>query len=227
MKQKFRRYKGRVFGRSKSRVPRVLLGVLLAAALIVAGYFFTRWMAGILSQETSSDGHSSSESSVSFGSSSSDVPSSTTTPATVPTTPPTSSTAGTTAPTAPPASLTGQQIADLAVSLIGTDYQLGAAGPTAFDNVGFVYYCFKQANIVLPRRVSALLEQGTPVEQVNLQPGDVVFFSNTIGKPADYIGIYVGDGRFVASNRPGRPTSRQSLTNAYFQPRYITARRYG
>lgn len=136
----------------------------------------------------------------------------------------------TTAPTVSPdpgASATGTAIAALANSLVGTTFQLGGVGPDKFDNPGFVYYCYQQNGITVPRKASAMSQSGTAVGRDSLQAGDIVVFSNEIGGEADFVGIYVGSGQFVSCNNPSQPTGVYSLETGYWSERFLTARRYG
>lgn len=150
---------------------------------------------------------------------------STTKPSTAVTSPANSTSAGgaTAAPVGQP---TGNPVADLARSLIGTAFEVGASGPTTFDNSGFVYYCFKQNGITLPRRTAGMFQTGSPVEKGSLQPGDAVFFSLDESGEASFAGIYVGGEQFVACNNENSPTKQQSLKTGYFAERYVGARRY-
>ena len=56
-------------------------------------------------------------------------------------------------------------------------YKYGAAGPNHFDCSGFVYYCFGQHGIKLPRSSRDMFLVGQKVKKEDLQPGDLVFFS--------------------------------------------------
>ena len=132
-----------------------------------------------------------------------------------------------TAPTQPTTGTdTGSKIADLAVSLVGTSFKMGGVGPTEFDNPGFVYYCYRQQGITIPRRAPGMAQAGTEVAKDQLQPGDVVIFSNDIGGEPAFVGIYIGNQQFVACNNPETTTKIQKMNNNYFTSRYITARRY-
>ena len=127
----------------------------------------------------------------------------------------------------PGSSATGSAIAALANSLVGTSFKLGGVGPAEFDNPGFVYYCYRQNGITVPRKASAMAAGGREVVRDALQAGDIVVFSNEIGGTADFVGIYIGSGQFVSCNNPSQPTGAQSLSSGYWSERFLTARRYG
>lgn len=119
----------------------------------------------------------------------------------------------------------GNAIAQTAISLIGTPYQSGGTGPDAFDNPGFVSYCYKQAGYSVTRRASAMLNFGVEAPLSALQPGDILLFCNEIGGEAQFVGIYIGGDQFVACNNPESPTKAQKLDKKYWLPRLLTARR--
>lgn len=129
-------------------------------------------------------------------------------------------------PTSPPVSGSGTDIAALAESLVGTPFEWGAAGPDSFDNSGFVYYCYRENGVDLPRLTRDMYAAGTAVEEADLQPGDVVFFSVDTPGEAQFAGIYLRNGLFVSSNNEEQPTRVYALSLAYFAERYVGARRY-
>lgn len=65
-----------------------------------------------------------------------------------------------------------------------------------------------------------MFKAGTAVEMKDLQPGDVVFYSMETEGNAEYAGIYVGDGQFVAANNPDSPSSLQTMSWKYFTDRF-------
>ena len=121
---------------------------------------------------------------------------------------------------------TADSVAALAQSLIGAEYEWGAVGPDTFDNSGFVYYCFKESGITLPRKTADMFASGTAVEQEDLLPGDLVFFTYNEDESASYVGIYIGDGQFVAENNEDSPVCIHDMTLDYYTQIYIGARRY-
>lgn len=153
----------------------------------------------------------------------------TTEPTTVPTTEATTApTEETTLPTTEPVvSSLGEKVAALAREQIGTAYVHGGTSPEGFDTSGLVYFCFKENGITLPRTIDGQVARGQEIRREDLLPGDVVFFWNENEGEAEYVGIYVGDGKFVAARNPEKPTGEMDLNGSYFSPRFVTARRYG
>ncbi len=123
------------------------------------------------------------------------------------------------------ASESGKAIAQLAVSLIGTPFVAGGAGPDGFDNPSFVVYCYKQNGYTVPRKASAMATWGEDVPPDQLQAGDILVFANDIGGEAQFCGIYIGNEQFVSCNNPETPTAAQKLDAKYWGPRFIGARR--
>jgi cell wall-associated NlpC family hydrolase len=66
---------------------------------------------------------------------------------------------------------------------------------------------------------------GTAVESEDLLPGDLVFFTYNEDKSASYVGIYLGDGQFIAENNEKQPVRIQDMTLDYYKEIYIGARR--
>ena len=114
-----------------------------------------------------------------------------------------------------------------AVSLVGSPYRLGGTSPdTGIDCSGFVDHVFRQiTGIALPRDSQAISEATQPLDQADLQPGDLVFF-NTLNRAFSHVGIYLGDDRFVhaTSSRTGSVMVSR-LTDRYWQQRFDGARR--
>ncbi len=156
----------------------------------------------------------------------------TTAPTTATPTSPTEKDAVTTAPTT--AGTTAVQtdtpakgsVEELAKSLIGSPYKLGASGPKEFDNSGFLVYCYGQKGIALPRFTSEIAKKGTPVEMDALKPGDAVFFYNDTPGAAQFAGIYVGNNEFVSCDNEEKPVVVHNISYPYFKDRFVGARRF-
>jgi cell wall-associated NlpC family hydrolase len=109
----------------------------------------------------------------------------------------------------------------------GVPYVWGGASPqTGFDCSGLVQWAFGQVGKVLPRTTQTQWAAGQPIQPLQLQPGDVVFFQGTDGPGITHDGIYVGGGQFVHAADPSTGLTTSSLTNAYWASHYAGARRY-
>ncbi|MGA9872428.1 MAG: C40 family peptidase [Rhodococcus sp. (in: high G+C Gram-positive bacteria)] len=101
---------------------------------------------------------------------------------------------------------------------IGKPYVWGATGPDGFDCSGLVVWAYEQVGKTLPRSSQAQAAGGTPVDQRDLQPGDVVLFYSD----ASHVGIYAGNGNVLHASTFGVPVKVQSMAS---WP-YYGARRY-
>lgn len=110
-------------------------------------------------------------------------------------------------------------------------YKYGAAGPKHFDCSGFVYYCFGQYGIKLPRSSRDMFLVGQKVKKEDLQPGDLVFFSR--GKlEIGHVGIVIEtniDGnhnfRFIHSSTYKTNVRVDNSISPNYATRYKGARR--
>ncbi len=113
-----------------------------------------------------------------------------------------------------------------AVSLADTPYRYGgSSSESGFDCSGYVGHVFRhELGIALPRTSRQISRVGEPLNQSELQPGDLVFY-NTLREPFSHVGIYVGDGKFVHSPRTGERVRVEQMQVRYWQSRYNGARR--
>jgi hypothetical protein len=117
-------------------------------------------------------------------------------------------------------------IVQMALGFQGVPYQWGGASPQGFDCSGLVQYVFGKAGINLPRTTYNQINVGANVGIQQLQPGDLVFFDTDRSKAGpDHVGIYIGQGKFIAAPRPGQGVQISSLTDPYYQSRFYGARR--
>ncbi|WP_018924108.1 NlpC/P60 family protein [Salsuginibacillus kocurii] len=116
-----------------------------------------------------------------------------------------------------------QNVIDAGKEQLGTPYQMGGTTPSAFDCSGFTQHAFSAAGIDLPRTAAEQYNVGESVNQDELQPGDLVFFT-TYSSGASHNGIYIGGNEFIhASSSQG--VSITSMNNPYWSERYLGARR--
>ncbi|MBW3114352.1 C40 family peptidase [Bacillus sp. MCCB 382] len=118
---------------------------------------------------------------------------------------------------------TGNEVVNLAKEHIGTPYKFGGTTPAGFDCSGFLYYVYGQLGIKLPRTSSEQYQVGQKVSKANLQPGDLVLFSNTYKPGISHAGIYVGDNQFISAENAGIKIS--SLDNPYWGPKFTAGKR--
>ncbi len=86
-----------------------------------------------------------------------------------------------------------------AESRLGDWYQWGAAGPNTFDCSGLIMWAYAQVGISLPHYSGAQYNDTTHIPMSDLQPGDLVFFSN----PDEHVAMYVGNGDIIEAPHTG------------------------
>lgn len=113
-----------------------------------------------------------------------------------------------------------------ALGFLGVPYRLGGnTVDTGFDCSGFVRAMFQQTvGLVLPRKAEQQAAATEKIERTDLQPGDLVFF-NTLKRAFSHVGIYVGEGKFIHSPRPGGEVRVENMGVAYWNHRFDGARR--
>ncbi|MEO9240304.1 MAG: NlpC/P60 family protein [Jatrophihabitantaceae bacterium] len=92
---------------------------------------------------------------------------------------------------------------------LGKPYVYGAAGPDSFDCSGLTMWAWGAAGVSLPHNAATQQGLGTPVNQADLQPGDLVFF----GSPAYHVAIYLGQGMIIHAPTTGDVVKIVSLSN--------------
>lgn len=118
------------------------------------------------------------------------------------------------------------QVVSIAKKYLGSRYVYGGASPSGFDCSGFVMYVYKQIGISLPRTSTAQSKVGTAVSKANLQPGDIVCFSNyRTGKGIGHSGIYIGNGQFIHASTEKTGVITSSINGGSHAKRFVTARR--
>lgn len=113
-----------------------------------------------------------------------------------------------------------------AMGFLGVPYKRGGTTvETGFDCSGFVRSVYEQSvGLLLPRKAEQQAAATQRIEKTELQPGDLVFF-NTMRRAFSHVGIYVGDGKFIHSPKPGAEVRVESMGVNYWERRFDGARR--
>lgn len=101
----------------------------------------------------------------------------------------------------------------------GDAYSYGAAGPSAFDCSGLIFYSYRRAGFDVPRTSGAQAAYTRRIAKQDMRPGDLMFFSNSGG--VYHAAIYLGskNGQAVMLNSPGsgqRVTVGAPWTSSWF-----------
>jgi cell wall-associated NlpC family hydrolase len=108
---------------------------------------------------------------------------------------------------------------------LGYRYVFGGTTPAGFDCSGFVYYLHRQQGIPLSRGMFGQYAAGPHIPMNQLEPGDIVFFSNTYMPGLSHNGIYIGGGKFIHAADESTGVIITSLSSAYWASRYSGATR--
>ncbi|HSI52898.1 MAG: C40 family peptidase [Ramlibacter sp.] len=113
-----------------------------------------------------------------------------------------------------------------AMGFLGVPYRRGGnSAETGFDCSGFVRAMYEQTvGLVLPRRANEQAAATQTIDKKDLQPGDLVFF-NTMKHAFSHVGIYVGEGKFIHSPKPGAQVRVEDMGQNYWKQRFNGARR--
>ena len=113
-----------------------------------------------------------------------------------------------------------------ALGFLGVPYRMGGNSvETGFDCSGFVKAMYEQTvGLILPRKAEQQAAATQQIDRSELQPGDLVFF-NTLRRAFSHVGIYIGDGKFIHSPKPGAQVRVENMGISYWSHRFDGARR--
>ena len=113
-----------------------------------------------------------------------------------------------------------------ALSFLGVKYRYGGdSARSGFDCSGFVRYVYQETlGTVLPHNAAQQAREGEKISESQLKPGDLVFF-NTLRRAFSHVGMYIGNGQFIHSPRPGETVRVENLDTPYWAKRFDGARR--
>jgi len=112
------------------------------------------------------------------------------------------------------------------MGFLGVPYRRGGnTVETGFDCSGFVKAMFEQTvGKVLPRKAEQQAAATEKIDRADLKPGDLVFF-NTMRRAFSHVGIYIGEGKFIHSPKPGSEVRVEDMGLSYWSRRFDGARR--
>ena len=122
--------------------------------------------------------------------------------------------------------LKASELVFTAMGFLGVPYRRGGnTAETGFDCSGFVRAMYQQTvGLILPRKAEQQAAATQTIERTDLQPGDLVFF-NTMRRAFSHVGIYIGEGKFIHSPKPGSQVRVDDMGLAYWTHRFDGARR--
>ena len=119
----------------------------------------------------------------------------------------------------------GAKVVSMAMPFLGTRYRSGGASPNGFDCSGFTMYLYAQLGYSLPHSATAQYKNcGYAVAKSDLQPGDLVFFSDS-SHAIGHVGIYIGNGQIIHARYSVGKITIDSLSASYYSSRNVGAKR--
>ncbi len=107
---------------------------------------------------------------------------------------------------------------DFALDQLGDMYLWGGTGPHRWDCSGLTQGAWEKAGVYLPHYSVAQYEQVRHIDEDELRPGDLIFWSTDPDDPGTihHVAMYLGDGRMVHAPRTGKPVQIDSVY--YWEP---------
>lgn len=127
--------------------------------------------------------------------------------------------------------VSGAAIVQTALQYIGYPYTATGDSPsTGFSCIGLVSFVYRQNGIKLPGDLGGALAYAAQVPFSDLQPGDILYFQNTIWAGISHAAIYIGGGKFVHAEWYGYGVRISSFINDprdgnYWIGKYLGANR--
>ena len=107
---------------------------------------------------------------------------------------------------------------EFALDQIGDMYLWGGTGPSRWDCSGLTQGAWAKAGVYLPHYSVAQYEQVRHIDEDELRPGDLIFWSTDPDDPGTihHVALYLGNGRMVHAPRTGKPVQIDSVY--YWEP---------
>ncbi|WP_431683854.1 transglycosylase family protein [Kitasatospora sp. KL5] len=103
---------------------------------------------------------------------------------------------------------------NFALSKVGQAYIYGGTGNGGWDCSGLTQAALRAAGISVPRVAADQADYSTRVSLDNLQPGDLLFWSNNgANSGVHHVAMYIGDGKYVEAANPRAGVRVQTIAN--------------
>ncbi|MGI5202923.1 NlpC/P60 family protein [Spirillospora sp. CA-108201] len=121
-----------------------------------------------------------------------------------------------------PASGPARTALNFAYAQLGKPYSYGAEGPSSYDCSGLTMKAWAAAGVGITRTTNTqyAYTNSKRVAWNNLQPGDLVFFSNL-----GHVGLYVGGGKMIHAPHTGDVVKISDIGSGYYKDNFYGAGR--
>jgi cell wall-associated NlpC family hydrolase len=102
---------------------------------------------------------------------------------------------------------------EFAMRQLGDMYLWGGTGPSRWDCSGLTMGAWAKAGVQLPHYSVAQYEQIQHIDEDELRPGDLIFWSLDPNDPGTihHVAMYLGNGRMIHAPRTGKPVQIDSV----------------
>lgn len=107
----------------------------------------------------------------------------------------------------------GQAAANWAQTQTGLPYQLGGAGPDAYDCSGLTSAAWSTQGVSISRSSRSQYKQVLKISAQGLRPGDLLFWATDVNNPDTiyHVAMWIGGGQIVEAAVPGVPSRVTSM----------------
>ena len=120
---------------------------------------------------------------------------------------------------------TPNDIVQTARQYLGSPYAYIGNTPAGFSCIGFVNFVFHQNGVYVPFDIPMAWSSAPHVDESQLMPGDVLFFSNTVFAGLSHVAIYIGNNQMIGADSFSVGVTIDQVNDAYWSSHYTGATR--